>query len=333
MDNIIREYIGHEDQLMTVLKGELTEGAQRGTRFIQIMNGGNLNVIILPDNGMDIYQVRYKGINMNYISPAGIRSFLSYDSSGNQFLRNFFVGQLTTVGLQNAGPARIVYGDNQGLHGRINNIPAEEVSVQRITDSDTPYILISGVLREARIFGENLRLKRTIKIYYQDDKIMLHDEVINRGYEERQFALMYHINFGYPLIDESSEINIDTADVQPRTKNAADNINSWNRLEKPSVPYEERCYFHDVSPDADGYASYRVMNKNRHIAAKIIYEKEKLPYFCQWKMMGRGEYVLGMEPANIQLDGPALGENGCVAPFLKPGEKMCFSIEFQYETC
>lgn len=40
---------------------------------------------------------------MNYISPSGIIYPQYYNVEGKEWLRGFFVGQLTTCGLQNIG--------------------------------------------------------------------------------------------------------------------------------------------------------------------------------------------------------------------------------------
>ena len=62
-------YIGEPDQLMSVREARLLGGRQDGVRMIQLDNGGALECTILPGRAMDLYQVRYKGANLNYIAP------------------------------------------------------------------------------------------------------------------------------------------------------------------------------------------------------------------------------------------------------------------------
>ena len=66
------------------------------------------------------------------------------------------------------------------------------------------------------------------------------------------------------------------------------------------------------------------------IGVRVSWKHADLPYFCQWKMLGKGEYVLGMEPLNAPLDGKKIGEEGCLAPVLQPGESKTYSLHFSF---
>jgi hypothetical protein len=83
---------------------------------------------------MDLFQVRYKGVNMNYISPSGIIYPQYYNVEGKEWLRGFFVGQLTTCGLQNIGTPFIIDNQPLGMRGRISFASAENYCSQRIID-------------------------------------------------------------------------------------------------------------------------------------------------------------------------------------------------------
>lgn len=325
------EYIGCEEQLMTCFEGMLTDGPSAGVKFIQVENGGGLSARILPDRGLDLYQVRFAGQNMNYLSPAGARSARLYDGREDHFLRNFYVGQLTTGGLQNLGPERRVYGEMQGLHGRFDNTEASGVFCRRfVTEDGRAGLEVGGTIREGRIFGENLKTERLYRFTEGTDTITLTDTVTNEGFLPRQFALLYHINFGYPLLEEGTHLTLDSEEVKPRTDEAAKYLNTWNAIEAPSAPYPERCYFHRLRRDADGMCEYQLYNEKRKIGAAVRFSGEVLPYFCEWKMLGKGEYVLGLEPSNTFMDGPAPGEEGCGAPVLQPGESRTYMVEFRY---
>ena len=323
-------YIGDLNQLITLQDAKLLDGAGDGVRMMQVENGGNLSVTVLPGRGMDLYQVRYKGKNMNYLAPCGIRNAAHYDPREYNFLRNFYAGQLTTVGLQNLGIPKEAYGEPMGLHGRIANIPAENVSYERTEKAGVPGLLLKGTMREARIFGENLRLTRELKFSYEDDSIELHDTVENLAFGNRQFVLAYHLNYGYPLLTEETRILIDTEEIISRTDEAEKHADSWQQVEKPGYPYPERCYLHKVKQDRNGKCCYTVFNEKEKIGVRVEYSGKELPYFCEWKMMGKGEYVLGMEPMNAFIDGPAVGEKGCTGPVLKPGKKAEYHLKLSY---
>ncbi len=327
----IREYIGDPDQLMTLRDGTLRGGFQEGVRFLEVTNGGNLSVTVLPDRCMDIYQVRYKGKNMNYLAPCGIVGPEYYDAQGTRWLRSFFVGMLTTLGLAHIGVPRVREdGEELGLHGRIGNTPAEQVSYQRGLNGGIPTIELEGTMREARLFGENLSLHRKLEFEYESDSILLTDTITNHGFGDQTFMYALHLNYGYPLLEEGTKLIFDNLEMTPREAHAAKYADTWQQIEAPDYPYPERCYFHKLKKDAQGMAQYTIFNEKRKIGVNVQYNGNDFPHFCEWKMLGKGEYALGLEPLNTSLDGPKTGEEGCDAPVLKPGESKTYTARLNF---
>jgi hypothetical protein len=324
------EHIGDLNQLMSCQNYILSGGMQEGVRAIEIKNGGNLSATILPGRCMDIYQVHYKGKNTNYIAPCGIVAPEYYESQGTKWLRNFFVGLLTTCGLQHFGSPKVIDGEDHGLHGRISNTPAENIRIDRLIKNSKPAIKIEGTMREARLFGENLTLKRQMEFSYNKDKIVLKDTITNHGYDNRQFLYALHLNFGYPLLDAETRLIIESEQVTSRDDHAAKYVATWQKIEAPSYPYQERCYFHKLARDLQGMSGYTLFNDKLGLGVKVSYKHDDLPFFCEWKMLGKGEYVLGLEPMNVFLDGPKLNEEGCMAPILAPGADMVYEVEIEF---
>jgi hypothetical protein len=60
------------------------------------------------------------------------------------------------------------------------------------------------------------------------------------------------------------------------------------------------------------------------------FDKASFPYLVQWKMMGEGTYVLGIEPANCPVIGGrvAASEQGAL-PQLAPGETRLYCLEVE----
>ena len=55
--------------------------------------------------------------------------------------------------------------------------------------------------------------------------------------------------------------------------------------------------------------------------------KETLPYLSQWKMIGEGEYVLGIEPGNCLPEGRPIEREAGRLVTLKPGESRKMVLE------
>lgn len=328
--NYKNKYIGNEDQLMTVFESVLCQGRQKGVKTIHVENGGNLSVTILPDRGMDIYQVRYKGKNLNYIAPSGVVAPEYYDPRGLEWLRNFYVGFMTTLGLQHFGGPRVVDGDERGLHGKASNAPAEDVRITRGIEKGVPTVTVEGTMREAKIFGENLRLHRSIKFFYEQDRMEITDTVENYGFVKQPYVLGYHINYGWPLLDENAKVEVKSSAMKPRDEYAASFPGSEKKVPKPENSWPERCYIYDMKGDKKGLTGYSIKNPKKKIGVNVSFNANVLPKFCQWQYFQSGQYVMGLEPLCCEMDGPLVGEKNSPCPVLSAGEsreyKLCFDF-------
>ena len=56
----------------------------------------------------------------------------------------------------------------------------------------------------------------------------------------------------------------------------------------------------------------------------------ELPHLFQWKMMGEGAYVLGIEPANSSgINGRAAARQSGDLAYLAPGQSVTYDIAFE----
>ena len=62
----------------------------------------------------------------------------------------------------------------------------------------------------------------------------------------------------------------------------------------------------------------------------MIFNKEELKYFVQWKMMGEYEYVMGLEPGNCTPDGRDVMRERGTLEFIKPGESKVQTLKFEF---
>lgn len=294
---------------MTLDESKLVGGFQDGVKIANVHNGGNLEATVLIDRCMDLYQVRYKGVNMNYISPAGIISPQYYNVENKEWLRGFFVGQLTTCGLQNIGNPFINDNLPLGMHGRISFAPAENYCSQRIFNQNDNSIILTGHMREATLFGENLLLNRRYEFNYKNDEILITDTISNNSSTDTKFMYLLHLNFGYPFLSDKCEISVRSKNVVPRDEHAKDNMDNYDTIPLPSKNFVECCYFHEMEADQEGLTGYCIYNNELDIGVEVEYRLEDLPYFCQWNMFGYNEYVIGLEPMNSFLDGPKIQDD------------------------
>lgn len=318
----VRRYVGTMDQLARIRTSVLDDGRGRGIRIADVDNGSGLRFTVLLDRGMDIGDASFNGKALAYQTPVGIVHPSFFEPEGFGWLRSFGGGLLTGCGLRTMG----VPGEGEGLHGRLSNTPAEEVSVSKVWKNGKYELSVSGTVREVSFFGENLELRRTISTAMGDNSIRIADSVTNRGVRSSPLMMLYHINAGFPLLSESAVLEGRIVKTVPRTPDAAEEIGEWNVCQPPTAGFSEVCFYHDVETDDDGMARMTLRNPDAGLAMEVAYRKAELPFFTQWKMMGEQEYAMGLEPANGHPDGCAAEEKNGTLKIIQPGETVEFSV-------
>ena len=319
-------YIGDYSQLFGIKEYKLIGGRANGVRAMDVKTGGGLEFTVIADRCLDIAGLSFKGINCSYLNKTGIVSPEYYEKEGDGFLRNFFGGFLTTCGLRNVGADCEDEGEKFTVHGRISNIPAEEVSVSTEWNDDNAELKISGKMREARMFGENLVLTRKITCLFNENKIHIQNTVENLGFKREGLMILFHFNLGYPLLDEDAILVTPTQKLVPRDAEAKKGETEYNRFQPPTRDYSEQVFYHRLKADETGETSVALVNRKLEIAAALHFNKKQLGNFIQWKQMGEGEYVLGMEPANCLVAGRAEDRKNKTLEYIGPGETRNFDI-------
>lgn len=320
---MLNPYIGHESQLCSVEEVRLQGGKGDGMRLIQIRNASGLEVTISADRAADISRVIFKGDNMGYFSPCGYVAPAYYDKDGIGFLKSFTAGFLTTCGLTAVGNPCEDAGEELPLHGTIANTPAEHVSWEEKGDE----IIVRAEVRDCRIFSHKLVMNREITIGRDKNTLRVKDIIANEGDTESPLMLLYHMNMGYPLLSEESVVEIDSVKVVARNAHAAEDLETWNRMLPPTPGFEEQCYYHTF--DETGRASIKNPRIGKEV--EIRFDPSSLDHFCEWKMMGVHDYVLGLEPGNCSADGRDVMRKRGELKFLKPGEAKEYQVEVNFK--
>ncbi|MBK7710813.1 MAG: aldose 1-epimerase family protein [Bacteroidales bacterium] len=323
------QYVGNTAQIGGSRHYLLSDGRGRDMRAIDVNTGSGLNYTILPDRGMDISLASFRGNNLVYISCNGETHPAFFEPSGFGWLNTFTGGLLTTCGLTYLG-APVKDGDEElGLHGRYSTIPARQVADLSEWVGDEYHIRLRGTIEEGRIFGHRIRLEREISSIVGQNTIRIRDIVINFGYKASPYTILYHMNLGYPLLSEFSELIVDPVITVPATPFAAEGINDFRRFIKPQANCQEQVYFHSVKSDNKGKAHAALLNRKLGISLKINFDAEQLPYLTEWKMMGMGEYVLGLEPCNVPAKNRVTLKEEKILPYIKAGETITNNIEVE----
>ncbi len=324
--------VGDITQLGGVRLSELADGRGRGVRVADVSTGTGLAFTVHVDRALDIGAAHFCGQALAWCSAAGVPGPAWYEPEGTGWVKGFPGGLLTTCGLSTAGAPTVDEGNALGLHGPISYTPASNVCAVGRWEGDEYEISVEGRVREGHLFGVRLELERRIRTRLGESRLTVEDRVTNLAGERAPLMIIYHCNLGFPLVDEGAEIVAPSREVIPSTDVARSGLERWSRMDSPQPGYAEQVFYHDMAADAEGYVTVALVNRRagagRGLGIYIRYRQRELPRFVEWKMMGHGDYVLGLEPSNCW---PGLGRAGERArgtlEFLEPGEVREYRVE------
>ena len=323
--------VGSVAQIGGVREVVLQDGHARGARAAEFETGTGLTFSVLLDRGLDIAAAKYRGASLAWESATGPSHPAYFEREGLGWLRTFHGGLVTGCGVTAAGAPSTDEGEALGLHGRLSHLPASGAWVDGGWRGDEYEMWARGRMRQAVVFGENVTLTRRIWARLGESRLFLRDVVTNEGFATVPHMLLYHCNFGFPLLDEGAELIAPSRQVTPRDDVAAPGLDGHARFEAPVEGYAEQCFFHEMAADDEGYVTALLANRGfdggRGLGAYLRYRQDTLPRFTQWKMVGQGEYVTGLEPANCLVEGRDIDRERGILQFLEPGETRTYELE------
>lgn len=319
---------GSLQQLASIRTVSFTEG-RAATRGVEIVNGP-LRFTALADKCLDVAELSYRGVNFSFLSKPGLQGRNHYDTNGSEALRSIMGGFFFTAGLENICAPCTVGGKDYPMHGRIRTTPAEHVSTDACWEGEDYVIRLNGEMREAELFGENLVLRRTLRTVLGEKSFTLTDEIENQSFRDEPLMILYHINIGYPLLDEGTRLYLPTRKVTPRDEVSAPHCGRWDVMDAPKDNEPEYVFIHDPVADGDGKVNACVVNEKLGLGLKISCRGDYLPYFMEWKSTASGDYVLGLEPANSSVYGRPFhekrGDLHRIAPFAAERNELVFTV-------
>lgn len=270
--------IGNRKQLLGCYEMILTGGSGYGKRCLFVYNR-ELECLLNLDNALDIVFLRFRGVNMSFLSKNGL------NSCDGEFENRFEGGFLYTCGLDNLSAC--IAG--RKVHGSLH----DKKATLTVLEEGKSEIVISGFVKDCALFGKNLELRRRYVI--GRNKISLTDEILNNAFSKAEYALLYHVNFGYPFLDEKMKIYMPIVRAEGLTPRAQSEINRQFDISLPSDEGEEEVFYNELKEG-------NVILENQNIRCSMKYDTEKFPVTLQWKSMLSGDYALGIEPSTTRFD-------------------------------
>jgi hypothetical protein len=190
-------------------------------------------------------------------------------------------------------------------------------------------------MREVSVMGENLTLTRIITTNLGSKKITIEDFIENKGFSVEPLMMLYHFNFGFPLLSETARVIVPVKETAPRDpqSEAVNGVAECKEFVKPVQGYKEKVFFLDVGAKRDGSTFVSLANTDvvgRPLAIVLRYNRNELPQLTEWKMMGKGCYVCGLEPGTVSPIGRAAAREKGIMPMIEPQRMYHVKVDSRF---
>ena len=314
-------HVGSLDQLFGIRPVLLGGGKETMLRCLEVHNGGGLQLTIAESCAMDLLQLSWRGMPLGFTSKAGIHAPWLSDYVGMSYRRSLGAGFLYTAGLSNVGGACEEETEYHYAHGALKTTPAEHVSARMEWQGDDCTLIAEGEVRESAFFGRNLLLHRTISTRVGSRSVTIRDRLENQDFSPVEIMLLYHMNLGYPLLDDGAELLLDPVHTEALSEHTREDPD-WRRMIPPIDGNEEYLYAHQVQPGPDGFVHAAVFNPRLGFGLELRYRSELLRYLIEWKCMRSGDYALGVLPSTCKPIGRTAAAEAGQLTTLQPLEPV-----------
>lgn len=316
-NDLMRQF-GDTSQVFGVRLVTCEDGPERGLRVLEFDTGCGFTFDVLIDRCMDIGSMKLGQAAIGWHSPTGFRHPWLHEvdaEGGLGFLRSFS-GFMNTCGFdhvlgmaeESAEHYNYPYRSKiqHGIHGRASYTPARLTGYGADWDGDDCTLWAEGEVRQVAMFAENLCLTRRIEAKVGEASVVIRDRVENRGFQRTPHMLLYHVNIGWPVLDDGAELvaPIASTPFTAHDPNATDVDYRFQTV--PLDGFREQVYAHEVTPAADGQVCAGLINRRydcgdgrKGLAFSMDYAKDELPCLMQWQNLQVGNYVMGIEPCTV----------------------------------
>jgi hypothetical protein len=316
-------------------------GKQEHVNLVWVDNG-KLQIGIIATRGLGILTVlmdqkRILGWD-SPVTDVVHPSLINLNSRGGLGWLEGFNEWLCRCGMEwNGQPGSDRFINNRGeqdsmeltLHGRVANLPAQEVMV--IAERDPPYrVTIRGIVHEKMFNGPKLELTSEFSIEPGARSFRISDAVTNRGGQRQEFQMLYHTNFGPPILEEGARFLAPVESVTPFNDHAAREVKQFDEYVGPKPGFIEQVYCIVPITDRSGRTLVMIQNKRSDLAASLRFDTHELPYLTLWKNTAAVEdgYVTGIEPGTNYPNNRRIERKHGRVPELSPGESHFMTIDF-----
>ena len=317
----------------SIEKRQLHGGKQAGVDTI-IVNNGKITITLVPTRGMGIFNVKRDGKRIlgwdspvkEIVNPA----FIDLESRGGLGWLDGFNEMMVRCGYEWTGhPGVDDNGQLLSLHGRAQNTPASTVKV--IIDDMPPHkITIQGEVGERTFKKANLVTLTQFEVVPGESGFSLHDRLTNKADYDDEYQIIYHSNFGTPILEKGAKFTAAASEISPFNDYAKDGLKDWHTYLGPTKDYDEMVFNLKPIGDSKGNTLAVLHNAKGNTGVAVEYNIKQLPVLTLWKNTDTKQqgYVTGIEPGTSYAYNTKFQRPLGLVPTIKAGETKEFDVTY-----
>lgn len=278
-----------------ILKG----GKQEGSELLTVKSDG-LTISLSPTRGLGIVKVEGDGIRLGWDSPVKEvvnPKYMNLESRGGLGWLDGFNEMMVRCGFEWTGHAVQADGMMYTLHGRAQNTPVSKLYVE--VEDQAPYtITIKGLIKENTFKKSNFETWVAIQHVPGSKEFTVHDILTNLSDYDRDYQIIYHSNFGTPILEEGAKFVAPVKEISPFNEYAATGLKNWQTYLGPTKDFDEMVYNIFPYSDANNQTQVMLTNNASDKGVGIAFNTQQLPVLTLWKNTDtvKQGYVTGIEP-------------------------------------
>jgi hypothetical protein len=318
-----------------VWKKTLHGGKQEGSTLIGV-DAGELSVTVIPTRGMNIHKAQYRGIEHGWASPVDEivhPAYMRLDERGGLGFLDGFNEMMARCGYEWSGHPCTEDSRLYSLHGRASSTPASRVTID--VERTAPHrIRITGLLKEKTFKFCNFEIAAELIVVPGEAGFHVRDRLTNRADYATPYQIIYHTNFGRPLLGEGSRFLAPVKRLAPIDERAQQGVPTWQTYAGPTRGFDEEVFICELHGDAAAQTLAALVNPASDKGVALRFNLDELPFFTLWKNTDteRQGYVTGLEPCSNPPYSRTVEKQTGRLKSLPAGGTQDFGIDVQFLT-
>ena len=297
---ISSEELKVNDKHFSIEQSVLHGGKQEGSKVIIIRSKDGLTITLSPSRGMNLLRIEGFGSKMGWDSPVKEvvnPAFINLESRNGLGWLEGFNEMMVRCGYEWTGHPVTADGQIYTLHGKAGNTPASRVEVE-VSDVAPHEIRIRGLIKESTFKKADLQTMTELRYVPGSNSFSLHDVLTNHADYPHDYQIIYHSNFGTPILEEGARFLDPISCISPFNEYAKAGMNTWQTYAGPTKGFDEMVFNMKPLADENHETLAAVVNKAGDKGASIQVDTRQLPVLTLWKNTDTHKqgYVTGIEP-------------------------------------